>query len=196
MKKVRSSLLAGLSLVAAVSISGLLAAPMGCKKAKTTTEAPAPQSAPEKPTTELMQRTWDAWNTLDPAQVAPFYAKDADLVFFDFAPLQFRGWDAYSKGVKELLGQFNTMKTKVREDARIKVMGNHALAAGIIHMDVNFKDGLTESFDARWTVVWEWRDGEWLIVHEHVSVPIHDGGSEASGPEGQEVPENEVNQGG
>jgi len=169
MKKVRSSLLAGLSLAFTLSIPGLLAAPMGCKR------APAPeaeQAAPEPPTTELMQRTWDAWSTLDPEKAAPLYAKDADLVFFDFAPLQYRGWNDYAKGVKNLLATFSSLKAKVRDDAKIDVAGNRAIGAGVVRMDVTFKDGVTESFDARMTVVWEWREGQWLIVHEHLSVPI------------------------
>ncbi|MDI1481296.1 nuclear transport factor 2 family protein [Polyangium sp. y55x31] len=178
MKKVRSSLLAGLSLCAALAIPALSAAPMGCKKAATSQPQ---QSAPEKPTTELMQRTWDAWSTLDPRKVAPFYAKDEGLVFFDFAPLEHRGFHAYEKGVKQLLAEFSSLKAKVRDDAWIEAHGNHALAAGVVHFDVTFQDGMTESFDARWTVVWEWREGQWLIVHEHVSVPIHDGPPEAEG---------------
>ncbi|MDC3961037.1 YybH family protein [Polyangium jinanense] len=181
MKKVRSSLLAGLSLAAALSIPALCAAPMGCKKAPTSQPE---QSAPEKPTTELMQRTWDAWSTLDPQKAAPFYAKDEGLVFFDFAPLQYRGWNAYENGVKKLLAQFSTMKAKVRDDTRIEAHGNHALVAGIVHFDVTFQDGMTESFDARWSVVWEWREGQWLIIHEHLSVPIHDGPPEAEPPQG------------
>ncbi|MDI1447800.1 nuclear transport factor 2 family protein [Polyangium sp. 6x1] len=179
MKKVRSSLLAGLSLAAALSIPALVTAPMGCKKAKTSEPE---QSAPEKPTTELMQRTWDAWSTLDPQKTAQFYAKDDGLVFFDFTPLEHRGWTAYEKGVKELLGQFTSLKAKVRDDARIDVQGNHALGATVVHFDITFQDGMTESFDARWTVVWAWRDGQWLIVHEHVSVPIQDGSQGADAP--------------
>ncbi|MDI1429423.1 YybH family protein [Polyangium sorediatum] len=187
MKKVRSSLLAGLSLCAALAIPALVAAPMGCKKAPTSSQE---QSAPEKPTTELMQRTWDAWSSLDPQNSAPFYAKDEGLVFFDFAPLEHRGWKAYEKGVKDLLAQFSSLKAKVRDDARIEAHGNTALAASVVHFDITFKDGMTESFDARWSVVWAWRDGQWLIVHEHVSVPIHDGPVEA------ERPQEEMNQGG
>ncbi|WP_170319331.1 YybH family protein [Polyangium spumosum] len=182
MKKVRSSLLAGLSLVAALSISGLLAAPIGCKKAPTTTEVEpsAPSILPDK---ELMQRTWDAWSTLDPEQAAPFYAKEPDLVFFDFAPLQFRGWDAYSTGVKEMLAQFTSFKGKVKEDAKIDVLGDKAIGASIVQMEITFQDGMTESFNARWTVVWAWREGQWLIVHEHLSVPIDGGHEEGEAPQ-------------
>ena len=34
------------------------------------------------------------------------------------------------------------------------------------------KDGNHENIASRYTVVWERRGGDWLIVHEHMSVPL------------------------
>jgi ketosteroid isomerase-like protein len=34
------------------------------------------------------------------------------------------------------------------------------------------KDGKTENLEGRWTVIWEKRGDNWLVVHEHVSVPL------------------------
>jgi hypothetical protein len=36
----------------------------------------------------LIDRYYATWNTGDPEKAAPLYAKDADLVFYDLAPLQ------------------------------------------------------------------------------------------------------------
>jgi hypothetical protein len=33
-----------------------------------------------------------AWSDLDPAKAARFYAKEADLIFFDMAPMKYTGW--------------------------------------------------------------------------------------------------------
>jgi ketosteroid isomerase-like protein len=41
-----------------------------------------------------------------------------------------------------------------------------------LHLSIAFKDGKTEEIDARHTAIWEKRGGKWLIVHEHVSVPM------------------------
>jgi ketosteroid isomerase-like protein len=34
------------------------------------------------------------------------------------------------------------------------------------------KDGSKEAMDGRWTLVWEKRGDDWLVVHEHFSVPL------------------------
>ena len=44
----------------------------------------------------LIKQYYTAWSTLDPDRAAPLYAKDADLVFFDIAPLKYSGgWQEY-----------------------------------------------------------------------------------------------------
>ncbi len=188
MRTNRSSLLAGISLVAALSIPGILVAPMGCKHGGT---SQAEVNAPEKPSIALMQRMWDAWGTLDPERVAPFYAKDPDLVFYDIAPLRYLGWSAYAAGVKGFLATFNAFVPKVREGAMIRVEGNQAIGTAIVHFDLTYQDETKESFDARWTVVWERRGDAWLVIHEHVSAPMSDGpteGMENQAPQGAPSP--------
>ncbi len=36
---------------------------------------------------------------------------------------------------------------------------------------VVMKDGTKQSFEARWTMVWEKRGKDWIIAHDHYSVP-------------------------
>jgi hypothetical protein len=38
-----------------------------------------------------LEKLFTAWSDLDPAKAAPFYAKDADLTFFDIAPMKYNG---------------------------------------------------------------------------------------------------------
>lgn len=40
------------------------------------------------------------------------------------------------------------------------------------HFDITLKDGRTIETDGRQTAISELRDRQWLIVHEHVSVPL------------------------
>jgi hypothetical protein len=35
----------------------------------------------------VLERLYAAWSDLDPAKAAPFYAKDAELTFFDITPI-------------------------------------------------------------------------------------------------------------
>jgi ketosteroid isomerase-like protein len=131
----------------------------------------APQQGARAPDVELMRSVWNAWSTLDPAQAAPYYAKDSGLVFYDLKPFEHRGWDAYQAGAREYLGNFKSGRFTPRDDAQVTVLGTHAIGQATVDIDVEQKDGKRVTADARWTVVWERRGNDWLIVHEHVSTP-------------------------
>src|SRR5260370_36774962 len=52
---------------------------------------------------ELIREYYEAWSSANPDKPAPLYAKDADLVFYDVAPLKYNGWDEYKVGVQKNL---------------------------------------------------------------------------------------------
>jgi hemoglobin len=120
----------------------------------------------------LMRKELDAWETLDPTKVAAFYAKDADNTFFDLAPLKYKGWAEYEEGAKKVLADFASVKFTINDDAQVHQHGNLGWATATFHADFVTKSGGKEPMDARWTLVWEKRGKDWLIVHEHVSVPL------------------------
>ncbi len=126
-------------------------------------------SAPDK---ALMRKIWDAWNTLDPANAAPFYDKGAERVFFDITPLKYAGWQAYATGAKDVLAGFQSLNATVSDDAQVHTQGRLAWGTATWHADTVMKDGSSSPLDGRWTVVWEKRGDKWLIIHEHVSVPL------------------------
>ncbi|MBV8051909.1 MAG: nuclear transport factor 2 family protein [Acidobacteriaceae bacterium] len=132
------------------------------------------QDMPKKggtPDKALMQKIWDGWSTLDPANTAPFYAKGPH-VFFDIAPLKYNSWDEYEAGVKKELAGYNSAKFTVNDDAQIHPAGQIAWGTATIKFDMMEKSGKDDRGDMRWTVVWQKEGGKWLIVHEHVSVPM------------------------
>jgi ketosteroid isomerase-like protein len=53
----------------------------------------------------------------------------------------------------------------------------HAWATATGHGTLTKKTGAKEDLDFRWTVLWDKEGSDWLIIHEHVSVPM--GGSPA-----------------
>jgi ketosteroid isomerase-like protein len=120
----------------------------------------------------LMQRIWAAWETLDPSKAAPFYSKGADRVFFDIAPLKYTGWPDYAQGVTKVLADYTAAKFALGQDAQAHRRGNFAWGTATWHGELTKKNGGTDTMDGRWTVLWEKRGGDWLIVHEHVSVPL------------------------
>jgi hemoglobin len=120
----------------------------------------------------FMQRNLDAWSTLDPANAAPFYAQEANHVFYDIAPLKYSGWGEYSEGAKKLVGMFSSLKFTLGNDVETHRQGNLAWGTATVRTDLVTKGGAREAMDGRWTVVWEKRGKDWLIVHEHFSVPL------------------------
>lgn len=131
------------------------------------------KSAPPDATT--LQQVMTAWETLDPARAAVFYAKDQGLVFYDFLPRKYSGWAAYDKGVREGLSDARSLSLKLANDADIHVSGSTAWATATVDVDLTLKDGTRVRLDGRWTSIWERRGNEWLIVHEHTSAPLASG---------------------
>lgn len=121
----------------------------------------------------LIERYYAAWNTLTTEAPAVFYAKDADLVFYDILPLKYAGWEEYKAGVqKNFFDQMSSGKLTPQEDLRVERRGRVAWTTLTFHLSAKMKNGSAMELDARHTAIWEKRGGKWLVVHEHVSAPF------------------------
>jgi ketosteroid isomerase-like protein len=128
-------------------------------------------SATVAPDKAFLQKIWDGWSTLDPANVAKFYA-DGPHTFFDIAPLKYGSWDEYEKGVKGEFTGYKSAKFTLNDDASIHPHGDLVWATATVKEEMTTKAGKVEMGNFRWTVVFENQDGKWMIVHEHVSEPL------------------------
>lgn len=122
------------------------------------------------PDKAYLQKIWDGWSTLDPANTAKFYAS-GPRTFFDIAPLKYNSWEEYEKGAKGVLAGYKSAKFTVNDDAAIHSHEDLVWATATVKDEMTSKAGKVEMGNFRWTVVFENEDGKWLIVHEHVSVP-------------------------
>jgi ketosteroid isomerase-like protein len=115
-----------------------------------------------------------AWETLDPAKAAPYYAKDATLAFYDVAPFKYTGWEEYSKGVIATFGPtYQSGKFFLHDDVDLHTGPKVTWATATLDFEIHRKDGGRELLkDLRWTLIWEKRGSEWLLVHEHLSVSM------------------------
>src|SRR5690349_13745916 len=50
---------------------------------------------------KLISDYYTAWSQLNTDTPAKYYAKDADLVFYDIAPMKYNGWKEYHDGVQK-----------------------------------------------------------------------------------------------
>lgn len=134
---------------------------------KSTVRKSAAGPAPDK---AYLQKIWDGWGTLDPANTAKFYATGPHT-FFDIAPLKYNSWEEYEKSVKGVLAGYKSAKFTVNDDAAIHATGDLVWATATVAEQMTNKAGKVEMGNFRWTVVFENEGGKWLIVHEHVSAP-------------------------
>lgn len=133
------------------------------------------EAAPAKSGFEkaILQQVWDAWSTLDPANAAKFYGKEKAHVFYDVAPLQYHGWAEYEAGAKPMLATWKSMKAKVNYDGQIREeTPSMVWTATTVDVDIVQKDGKEQNVKMRWTAIWHKHGANWVIAHEHVSVPM------------------------
>jgi ketosteroid isomerase-like protein len=141
----------------------------GFAQTKKTTMKKAP--AGPTPDKAYLQKVWDGWSTLDPANTAKFYATGPHT-FFDIAPLKYGSFDEYSTGVKAVVAGYKSAKFTLNDDLAIHPHGDLVWATATVAEQMTTKAGKVEMGNFRWTVVLENEDGKWLIVHEHVSAPL------------------------
>jgi uncharacterized protein (TIGR02246 family) len=101
------------------------------------------------------------------------YVPDQTLVVFDVVPpRQYVGAAAYRKDWQDFLGLFTGPITVGITD--LSIVSDHNLAYGhsIQRVAGTDKAGKTIDLTVRVTDVYKKIKGHWLIVHEHVSVPV------------------------
>lgn len=135
------------------------------------TKKSAMKSAAAAPDRAYLQKVWDGWATLNPDNVAKYYATGPHA-FFDIAPLKYGSWDEYEKGVKGVLAGYKAARFNLNDDVAIHPHGDLVWVTATVAEELTAKSGKVDMGNFRWTAVLENQDGKWLIVHEHVSAPL------------------------
>lgn len=121
----------------------------------------------------LEVRLWKAWNTrLRPADAAPFYSKNPNNLYFDLAPLKFKGWAQYQRVASKALAGGGHAKTHIDNDFTVIKNGDLVVTAFTFHVAFYGPKGVPHSLAGRETDVWTKHHGRWLIIHQHMSVPM------------------------
>jgi ketosteroid isomerase-like protein len=114
-----------------------------------------------------------AWSSGNPDNAAKYYAKEATLTFYDLAPFSYNGWKEYDAGVrKTFLDNAESASLTAGKELKVVRHGNIAWMTVPMHITAKFKDGKTLDSPVRYTGIWEKRGKSWLLVHEHLSVPL------------------------
>jgi uncharacterized protein (TIGR02246 family) len=155
--------------VLVMTTAAVAAVVTGCGTGTAATPAAAPAPAPARPAEQQIADLFPQWNaalaTGDPQKVADLYAPDA--VLLPTVSNQVRRTRA------EIVDYFTKfLKDKpqgVIEDEIVDVLdADTAINTGVYEFTLA-KEGKTQRVRARYTYVYELREGKWLIVNHHSS---------------------------
>ena len=114
-----------------------------------------------------------AWSPGNTTNAGKFYAKDDGLIFYDLAPFSYQGWKEYEPGVhKNLLDNAASASLTAGKELRVTRHGNVAWTTVPMRFTAKMKDGKNIDVAVRYTGIWEKRGKSWILVHEHLSVPL------------------------
>ena len=150
----------------------LLALVAGCAGCGT---APAPDtSAQDQAAIKALEDKFvTAFNAKDSNAVMALYVPDQSLIVFDAVPpLQYTGWPAYKKDFDDFFAAFPGPANMVMSGLDITVGGNVAYGYSIQRATMTDKTGKKVEMTVRVTDGYKKINGQWLISHEHVSVPV------------------------
>ncbi|HJU95667.1 MAG TPA: nuclear transport factor 2 family protein [Nitrososphaera sp.] len=101
--------------------------------------------------------------------VMSLYARN--IVSFDIVPpLRYVGADNKRRAWQEAFAAYNTIAYEVR-DLNVTTHGELAFVHSLNHVNGTLASGHITDLWLRWTACFRRIDGEWLVVHDHVSVP-------------------------
>jgi len=119
----------------------------------------------------LYDRFNDAFQKKDASAVMALYSPDV-FVFDVGTPREYPTWDAYKKDFEGFFQTFPGPITSSISELHITVLGSVAYSHGIDDATFTAADGSKVRMVVRTTDVLRKSKGKWLIVQEHVSVPV------------------------
>jgi uncharacterized protein (TIGR02246 family) len=152
-------------LVFTLMLAGVVAGPARLR-------AQAAPATDDKAAVKALYDQFDkAFNKKDVNAIMAFYAPD--VFVFDVAPPRaYTTWAAYKKDWQDLFDAFPGPITVYLSELSITVSGSVAYSHSIDDALLTAKDGSKTHLVVRVTDVLRKRNGKWLIVLEHNSVPV------------------------
>ena len=121
----------------------------------------------------LEQNFAQAVKAKDVNKIMNVYEHSAKLVVFDvIPPREYVGWDAYKKDWQDFLATFSGPVTFEIDGLDVTAVGNLGYGYSFQRVAGKSADGTAIDMTVRVTDVYRKSDGKWLVVHEHISVPV------------------------
>lgn len=113
-----------------------------------------------------------AYNNRDAAALTACYWNSPELVSYPPDMLEVRGWQAVKETMEQ--GFANLPKDAKLEmiDTNYKAAGDVVIGWGKWRMTMTGPEGEAMTMNGRYTDVKAERDGKWVYIHDHASVPM------------------------
>jgi len=155
--------------------TALVAGCVGCAPATAPTPVPAPDTKAQDMADikALEDRFTAAFKAKDIGAIMACYTPDEAMVVFDVPPpLQYTGATAYRKDWTDFFaGSVGPVEFSLT-DLDVTVGGDVAYGHSIQRVAMTDKKGKKGTMTVRVTDGYKKVNGQWLISHEHVSVPV------------------------
>ena len=129
---------------------------------------------PSKEEAQIRERL-DAWtkalHAKDLDALMALYAPDT-ITFDLMPPQQVNGADRYRKNFERWFAAMPEPISYEIHDLRITLNDDVAFCHGVSHVKGTRANGEKADYWVRVTVGFEKRNGQWLMIHDHVSMPI------------------------
>ncbi|TDW22568.1 YybH family protein [Kribbella kalugense] len=121
---------------------------------------------------ERIESLLDAVRTGDLETLKTIFAPN--IVSFDIeAPLRHLGAEKKAANWKQVFTMFQLPLEYETRDLTVLVDGNLAVVYSLNHMNASLSNGGKIDYWLRWTSAWQKIDGQWMVVHDQVSVPTY-----------------------
>jgi ketosteroid isomerase-like protein len=136
--------------------------------------APSPTRVSDQLLIRAMMTTFSAaFQARDVNTIMSLYEHSDNLVAYDVAPpLRYVGWEAYKKDYEQFLGSFKGPVSDELRDFNVFVEGPIAYSYDTERISGTLTSGHHAAMIVRVTDIYRKFGDKWLIVHEHVSVPV------------------------
>jgi uncharacterized protein (TIGR02246 family) len=136
---------------------------------------PAHAGSPEEAEIRALIDRWtEAAQGKNVDGVMSIYQPGQSLVAYDLVPpLQYKGWDAYRADYETFFGQYDGPIRFEFRDLAIAADEMLGYSHELQRVSGTLKGGHKAEFWLRVTQVYRKIDGQWHVVHEHVSVPTN-----------------------
>jgi hypothetical protein len=101
----------------------------------------------------IVYKLWTGWDSLNPSNMAEFYSKDSNNVYYDISPLKYSGWAQYAEMAGKSLAGATAKWSPNGDDFNVIKSGN--LVVTTLTMNVQFtpKGGQASTMHVRCTDV-------------------------------------------